>query len=240
MTTARACVRPCAPNRSEALTWIIIVFWDFITIRIHTGEHIAMTTFFLVLSAMLRRHPLFTSFWIFLFPFCDLHSWPFLHLSLQGGYFWQRIYTCSGKSVWHYLGNTVKIIWAIRLASHIFHSTMKSMFRGLPELNVRWICIYSVAIMWTFHKIHSSMKSMLRDLLGRHELRLLETNLFCCNERVACVYTISWPLAYLFFLCTRCRDNFRTKPFPCADSQCTVIKSNQINHMQWHCFATRT
>ena len=198
MTTARACVRPCAPNRSEALTCIIIVFWDFITIRIHTGEHVAMRTFF-VLSAMLRRHPLFTSFWIFLFPFCDLHSWPFYIFNTRRLFLAKILQTfleIQSDIIWEILSD----IWAIRSASHIFHSTMKSMFRGLPELNVRWICIYSVAIMWTFHKIHSSMKSMLRDLLGRHELRLLETNLFCCNERVACVYTISWPLAYLLIL----------------------------------------
>ena len=40
------------------------------------------------------------------------------------------------------------------------------------------ISFKSVAIMWTFHIIHSSMKSMLRDLLGQHELRLLEMSLF--------------------------------------------------------------
>ena len=146
--------------------------------------------------------------------------------------FWRVRLTLLGKYRWDTLDHSVGV-------SYIFLNDDVKIC-GLPELNVRWICIYSVAILSTFHKFHSSMKSMLRDLLGRHELRLLETNLFCCNERVACVYTISWPLAYLFFLCTRCRDNFRTKPFPCADSQCTVVKSNQINHMQWHCFATRT
>ena len=200
MTTARACVRPCAPNRSEALTWIIIVFWDFITIRIHTGEHVTKTTFFCFIS-----HVEEASFIHFLLNILVSVLWStslaFLYFSLQGGYFRQRIYNCSGKSVWHYLGNTVKIIWAIRLVSHIFHSTMKSMFRGLPESNVRWICIYSVAIMWTFHKIHSSMKSMLRDLLGRHELRLLETNLFGCNERVRwCLYDFLAFGVYLFSL----------------------------------------
>ena len=35
--------------------------------------------------------------------------------------------------IWEILSD----IWAIRLAFHIIHSTMKSMFRGLPELNVR-------------------------------------------------------------------------------------------------------
>ena len=191
-------------------------------------------------SALFRSHSFVISFWIFLLPFCALHSWPFYICLLQSGYFGQRSYNCFGESVWHYLGNTGEILWTIRLASHIFFLNDDVEICGLPELKVRWICIYSVAIMWTFHKIHSSMKSMLRDLLGRHELRLLETNLFCCNERVACVYTISWPLAYLFFLCTRCRHNFRTQPFPCADSQWTVVKSNQIDHMQWNCFATRT
>ena len=50
--------------------------------------------------------------------------------------------------------------------------------------------------------------------------------------RVACIYTRFLAFGVSHFFCTRCRDNFRTKSFPCADSQCTVITSNQINHTQ--------
>ena len=71
-----------------------------------------------------------------MFPFCDLHRWPFYifhYKAVISGKDFTIVLEIQSDIIWEILSD----IWAIRLASHIFHSTMKSMFRGLPELNVR-------------------------------------------------------------------------------------------------------
>ena len=200
MTTARACVRPCAPNRSEAMTWIIILFCDFITIHIHTWEHVTFFSCRLYLEISF-----FICFWRFLLPFSALHSWGLFFLS---GYSWQTSCwsECEAKMFKVHISTTTQY----------FHESilvfLSAQFRAYCWSHVHLQCWRSVK--WSSRTLWIIIDFMLK-LLRSHSLDLTFGNLqfwdhtFWHCWHVVCIWYIRViRLKHFEFKCVVCSFGF--------------------------------